>query len=242
MSHTFFLIHVFFVVLLSVTTLAGSVSNFQRILERDNKWNLKCGNAPTVVAGSLLNASDVTNPLPQVLPDSGSNQPWLRYLWCIPGTRTYLFLNNGRLEPPPLTYRDVRGALAQATVQAQNNLTQHGDGPITGHYNGFMTPGFNWYMTAPATNFQIYAQSSKGVLTWGVLVAALTGLGQYVNGTYDYGDDPIVFQINDGQWGEVGIGYVGYIDPNDPEEKCVYEDVQGEESYCEDVTAGKVIN
>ena len=63
-----------------------------------------------------------------------------------------------------------------------------------------------------------------------------------MNGTYDYGDDPIVFQINDGQWGEVGIGYVGYIDPNDPEEKCIYEDVHGEESYCEDITAGKVIN
>lgn len=81
---------------------------------------------------SLLNASDVTNPLPRVLPNSGSNQPWLKYLWCIPGTQTYLFLNNGRLLPPPLTYRDVRGALSQAAVQAQNNLTQHGDGPITG--------------------------------------------------------------------------------------------------------------
>ena len=51
---------------------------------------------------SLLDASDVTVPLPQILPDSGSNQPWFRYLWCIPGTKTYLFLNNGRLEPPPL--------------------------------------------------------------------------------------------------------------------------------------------
>ena len=54
---------------------------------------------------SLLDPPDVTNPLPKVLPDSGSNQPWFKYLWCIPGTRTYLFLNNGRLEPPPLTYR-----------------------------------------------------------------------------------------------------------------------------------------
>lgn len=191
---------------------------------------------------SLLNASDVTIPHPQVLPDSGSNQPWFKYLFCIPGTQTYLFLNNGRLEPPPLTYRNIRSALAQAIVQAQTNLTQLGDGPITAHYNGFMTPSFNWYMTPLATNFQVYAQSSKGILTWGILVAALTGLGQYVNDRYDIGDDPIVFQVNDGQWGEVGIGYVGFIDPNDPEEKCVYEDVQGEVGYCEDVTAGKVIN
>ena len=105
-----------------------------------------------------------------------------------------------------------------------------------------MTPGFNWYTTPPATNFQVYAQSSKGVLTWGVLAAAMTGLGQYVNDTYDFGDYPIVFQINDGQWGEVGIGYVGFIDPDDPDEKCIYEDVQGKAMYCEDVTAGKVIN
>ena len=63
-----------------------------------------------------------------------------------------------------------------------------------------------------------------------------------MNNVYDVDDDPIVFQINDGQWGEVGIGYVGYIDPNDPQEKCIYEDVQGKEEYCEDVTAGKVIN
>lgn len=190
---------------------------------------------------SLLNASDVTNPPPQVLPDSGSNQPWFKYLWCIPGTETYLFLNRGRLYPPPLTYRDVRGALAQAIVQAQSNLTQHGDGPITGHYDGFMTPSFNWYVTPSATNVQVYAQSSKGILTWGVLVAALTGLGQYVH-YYDFGKDPIVFQINDGRWGEVGIGYVGFIDPHDPDEKCYYEVVQGEEKYCEDVTAGKVVN
>ena len=58
-------------------------------------------------------------------------------------------------------------------------------------------------MTPPSTNFQVYAQSSKGRLTWGILVAALTGLGQYVNDHYDFGDDPIVFQVNDGQWGEV---------------------------------------
>ncbi len=65
---------------------------------------------------------------------------------------------------------------------------------------------------------------------------------QYVGGGYDFGDNPIVFQVNDGQWGEVGIGYVGFIDPNDPEQRCVYEDVQGEVGYCEDVTTSKVIN
>lgn len=89
---------------------------------------------------------------------------------------------------------------------------------------------------------QVYAQSEKGVLTWGILVSAMTGLRQYVDNTYDFGDYPIVYQINDGQWGEVGIGYVGFINPKDPEQKCIVEDVQGEEKYCEDVTAGKVIS
>lgn len=242
MIHTINLYRLLLTAMLSIIGLGIPLTNSQDLAERDNKWNLKCSNAPTVIAGSLLNASDVTDPLPQILPSSGSNQPWLKYLWCVPNTKTYLFLNNGRLEPPPLTWRDTRGALAQATAQAQNNLTQHGDGPITGHYSGFMTPGFNWYMTPPATNFQVYAQSSKGVLTWGILVAALTGLGQYVNGGYDFGNSPIVFQINDGQWGEVGIGYVGFIDPDDSEEKCVYWEVQGEKRYCEDVTAGKVVS
>lgn len=97
-------------------------------------------------------------------------------------------------------------------------------------------------MSPPSTNFQVYAQSSKGILTWGVLVAALKGLGHYVSYFYDLGNYPLVFQINDGQWGEVGIGYVGFIDPDDPEEQCVIENVQGEVWYCEDVTAGKVIN
>ena len=87
----------------------------------------------------------------------------------------------------------------------------------------------------------VYAQSSKGILTWGILVAALTGLGQYVDGGYDFGSNPMVFQINEGQLGEVGIGYVGFIDPNDPDKRCVYEDVQGDVKYCEDVIGSKVI-
>ena len=177
-----------------------------------------------------------------MLPESGSNQPWFKYLWCVPGTRTYLFLNNGRLEPPPLTYRDVNRAVAQATFQAQSNLTQHSDGPITAQYNGYMTPDFSWYLTAPGTNIRVHVQPSKGILTWGILVSAMTGLGQYVNEDYDFGDNPIVFQISDGQWGEVGIGYVGFIDQNDPDKRCIYESIQGEVGYCEDVTALKVIN
>ena len=97
-------------------------------------------------------------------------------------------------------------------------------------------------MTPPLTNFQVYAQSNGGRLTRGVLVAALLGLRQYAD-DYDYlNKQPIVFQINDGESGEVGIGFVGIIDPNDAKRRCIYEMVQGKAKYCQDVTLGKVIS
>ena len=115
---------------------------------------------------SLLDPSNVTTPYPQILPDSGSNQPWFKYLYCVQGTQTYLFLNNGRLEPPPLTYRDIRSALAQAIVQAQNKLTQLGDGPITAHYNGFMTPSFNWSVFLQPIEPLLKPNGSPETLSW----------------------------------------------------------------------------
>ena len=191
---------------------------------------------------SLLNDTDLMEPpLPKVLPESGSSKPWFRYLWCVPGTKTYLFLNNGRLEPPPNTYRDVRGALASAILQAQNDLSQHGDGPLTSPYNGYMTPDFSWSLTAPATNMPVFVQPSKGILTRAVLVSALTGLEQYASNGYDFGSMPMVFQINYGPQGEVGIGYMGFIDPDDPEKRCIVQDIQGDITSCDDVKALKVI-
>lgn len=107
-------IYILLIFLLHLTRLASPLHGPQDLVERDNEWNLKCSNAPTIVAGSyvsqislhpnkkkqqpiltkretpphsLLNASDVTAPLPKVLPKSGSNQPWCKYLWCVPGTR-----------------------------------------------------------------------------------------------------------------------------------------------------------
>lgn len=38
--------------ILPITALASPLSKSQDLVERDNKWNLKCSNAPTVVAGS----------------------------------------------------------------------------------------------------------------------------------------------------------------------------------------------
>lgn len=183
----------------------------------------------------------MTKPLPKDLPESGSNQPWFKYLWCVPGTKTYLFLNNGRLEPPPLTSSFIHYALIQAAAEAKTELAELGDGPITAPYNGYMTPDYSWAFTVPATNTEVQMQSSKGVLTRGIMVSAWTGLLQYAD---DYNRErmPMVFQVNDGQWGEVAIGYVGYIDPDDPKKRCVYQNIQGDVGYCEDVAGGKVIN
>ena len=182
----------------------------------------------------------MTKPLPKDLPESGSNQPWFKYLWCVPRTKTYLFINNGRLEPPPLAYRYIHYDLIQAYAQANDELTQFGDGPITPPYNGYMTPDYSWSSTFPAANTEVQMQSSKGVLTRGIIVSALMGLLEYAE-NYDDENMPMVFQINDGQWGEVGIGYVGYIDPDDPKKTCVYQNIQGDVGYCEDVAGGKVI-
>lgn len=115
-------------------------------------------------------------PLPRILPKTGSDQPWFKYLWCVPGIRTYLFLDTGRLDPLPRVYRNVWVSLAQT------ELKQHGDEPVLSRYNGYMTPDFSWSVSGPTTQIEVYVQVSKGILTRGVLVAALVGLRQYVDG------------------------------------------------------------
>lgn len=44
-----------------------------------------------------------------------------------------------------------------------------------------------------------------------------------------------------GYWGKVGIGYVGFLDPRDPERRCKYADIQGRVGDCDGVKAGKII-
>lgn len=86
--------------------------------------------------------------------------------------------------------------------------------------------------------------NSVGLLTFGVLKSALLGLLQFMewstfaSGGYNKGDGPMVFQINDGQWGEVGMGYVGYT--GWPGHGCVYEVVQGKVSDCKKFIKKKI--
>ena len=103
----------------------------------------------------------------------------------------------GVMSPPG--YHNVYEAFKQATV-AINALAQN-DGPIAGGA---------WTLNASDTNIQISVVNQKGKLTYGILGAAFTGL-TLASANYNPQENPMIFQINDGQWGEVGIGYAGYL-------------------------------
>ena len=169
----------------------------------------------------------------------------MAYLWCTPGTNTYTFFNIGEMTQPPLT---GTGNLTQALVtsigQIETWLASNPDGPV---YQPGQEQTHYWYTDEnDGSDYVVFAEGRKtGTLTFGILHSALTGLlqfmqaGQIAASGYDKGSSPIVFQINDGQWGEVGIGYVGYT--NWPGQGCVYQVVNDKPSDCVDVPKGNVI-
>ena len=133
----------------------------------------------------------------QLFPVSGSSQGWFRYLMCTPNTQTYTFFNMGRMDVVPPYYRSVSSTFIEAKREVTNYLASNPDGPIT---NG------SWSTTPPYNNIEVYVQDSKGTMTYGVLEAALTGLTAWMLRGYNNREQPIVFQINDGDNGEVGVG------------------------------------
>lgn len=76
-------------------------------------------------------------------------------------------------------------------------------------------------------------------MTYGILGSALTGLAE-VASNYIHRETTLVFQINDGKWGETGIGYLGFnlVGGMDG---CVYDIVNGKGFPCSDVQEGWVI-
>lgn len=52
MIHIINLYRLLLTAMLSIIGLGIPLTNSKDLAERDNKWNLKCSNAPTVVAGS----------------------------------------------------------------------------------------------------------------------------------------------------------------------------------------------
>ena len=108
---------------------------------------------------SLLNAADVPQSQPGALPSSGSDQDWLSSLWCTPGTRTYTLLGNGRLTPPPLTYRNIHGALNSTITKVQGIIKEEGDGPVLASAID-RSSGINgvWYTQPGGYNFMIHVR------------------------------------------------------------------------------------
>lgn len=161
-----------------------------------------------------------------------------RYVWCTVNTKTYTFFDFGEMNPYPQGYFNVYEALNQAKVQAHNALLANGD---TGFNKDGLDVGWGAYL--PNTNVSISVRDNVGKMTYGILDSALTGLLVAVQ-NYDKGNYPMVFQINDGAWGEVGSGYLGLIPddrvPNWRSEKCVYEITADGLKPCSDVEAKRV--
>ena len=153
-----------------------------------------------------------------------------------------MFFSNGRLIPPPTVYHDVLGALKGGLADVQSTIAAHGDGMIQSRpEDANMGVYGEWYIAPPNTNMMVQASNANMQrLTYGILGAALTGLIQYVEAGYDNSNNPLVFQINDGRWGEVATGSVGYLDPNT--HHCMIQSLSGEETDCMDVGRGKIIH
>lgn len=152
------------------------------------------------------------------------------YVWCTPNTSTYTFFGVGTVSERPWQWYDTRGALAQAVTNLTNYLTQNSDGPLAGG---------KWSFGPQTTRMEVYVQDSKGKMTYGVLLSALTGLSQMAE-AYIREKKTMVFQVNDGGWGEMGIGYAGFVWEGS-RGGCVYDLVEGADMPCEDVKRGLVI-
>ena len=122
-----------------------------------------------------------------------------RYLYCIPGTYTYIFF--GTLRPSLQPTTSYAMALNSSIAFIDQHIGSSGDGPI---------PNGQQYLTTGGTGVEIYAQdANKHHLTWGVYGVALQGLNAWMADP-DNGYSDATFQINDGK-NEVGNGYIGAL-------------------------------
>ena len=132
------------------------------------------------------------------------------------------------MTPPPLDYMDFAAAI---------NMT----GSSYANQQDIAVPDGGFTVDPAGTNVQVHMENSnKGKLTWGIVNSALIGLWQFLSvyGTGSSNQNPIVFQVNDGQWGEVGIGYAGFLRESDG--KCLIQIFQGKDIECSSLD--KVIN
>lgn len=168
----------------------------------------------------MVRAADYTNPPADSLPETGSDQSGYAYMWCTQDTMTYTFFSQLEFETPPTDqyiFRDaVNGTMVQYADQADIWIP---DGGFTSN--------------VAAKNIQVHFENSKGgKLTWGIANAALRGINEFYQAYSDqtYNNLPIIFQVNDGAWGTIGIGYVAYLRPSDGQ--CILQIKGGKETPC----------
>lgn len=101
-------------------------------------------------------------------------------------------------------------------------------------------PDGSFTVNPAGTNVQVHMENAKkGELTWGIVGSALSGLAKWTkvyNNGCNGGCAPVVFEVNDGKWGEIAIGYAGYYEASD--KKCVLEITGGNKpkyTYCSDL-------
>ena len=152
------------------------------------------------------------------------------YLWCTVGTQTYTFFSFTEIDPAPQGTYNATDGLSTALGIAQERLGQ-GDGDMESPW----APSLD-------SNIRVFVQNSKGKMTWGILTSALQGLMEASAGFNKFGTDshqvPMIFQVNDGGWGETGMGYIGFL-VNGTEDSCVYQIWSGGEMPCSDVEQRK---
>lgn len=131
-----------------------------------------------------------------------------KYLYCTPGTKTYIFF--GTLPSSPNKPDEYASTLKDVTAFVAKHIHDSGDGLLQNGDQYFITSG---------SPVQIYAQDApRHNLTYGVLGAALRGLAAWMAAPAN-GYSDATFQINDGEnW--VGSGYVGSLNG---EGQCVFK-------------------
>ena len=153
-------------------------------------------------------------------------------MYCTPGTSTYVFFWQPEMDPPPVPYIGI----AQAFNMTSDSYSNQVDMTV---------PGGSFSSNPAGTNVQVHMENVKnGQLTWGIVRSALSGLTTWNTQYNNYcrgACTPIVFEVNDGQWGEIAIGYAGYYEASGG--KCVLEITGGNKpkcTYCSDL--GKMIS
>lgn len=191
----------------AVLSLASPLSG------RSNSHHLKCTNAPNVVAGYYVDPKDAQPP------DSTSAtcQAEYQYLYCIPGTYTYIFF--GTLKTSLQSSDSYATALNSSITYIDQYIGSSGDGIL---------PNGHEYITNQGTGVLIYAEdANKHHLTWGVFGVALQGLNAWMADT-DNGYSDATFQISDGK-NEVGNGYIGAMDQDNV---CVFANAAVPDTPC----------